>query len=279
MMTLPPPAIGSLQLLDEVIAQRQNGVNAEFFNDIAVEWRQRVRGYIANNGSPEFVPTWNNIMQRKNTFLNLYGSPSEGSAQGLVLADMRKDHGLTYCPACGEPGTPNTLDHYLPKTLYPHFCVTPLNLFPMCDACQELKDVKTGDAVTPRFFIHPYYDVFVANQVIELGFGPPYSSPVFELRPTRGLSASQRQLVLTHVRELRIDTRYIKYFKTQHRRLLRLVGKLRDSQQNVRASLTAFRDSAAISGNNVWDHVFYAAVVSHPALLDYLENEPLPTFL
>src|SRR3546814_3004594 len=55
-------------------------------------------------------------------------------------------HELNHCPACGEPGTPNTLDHYLPKGRYPHFCVTPLNLFPMCDACQQAKGEKTGDA-------------------------------------------------------------------------------------------------------------------------------------
>ena len=148
----------SLELLDAVIGERQGGRNVAFFNGIAAEWRTRVQAYIEHGGSPEYVPPWAGIEPRKATFLNLYGS--RDGVQKPVLTRMRDDHGLNYCPACGEPGTPNTLDHYLPKDSYPHFCVTPLNLFPMCDACQEEKGTKTGDADSPRFFIHPYFDVF-----------------------------------------------------------------------------------------------------------------------
>ena len=67
-----------------------------------------------------------------------------------MLQSLR-NHDLQLCPACGEAGAPNTLDHYLPKGKYPHFCVTPHNLFPMCDACQRRKGDRTGDENNPRF--------------------------------------------------------------------------------------------------------------------------------
>lgn len=277
-MHLPQPASCSLQMVADVIAQRRGGVNAAFFTGIAAEWRQRVQDYQTHGGSPQHVPTWAAIHTRRNSFLNLYLVPAESSVQGPVLHAMRRKHGLNFCPACGEPGKPNTLDHYLPKTLYPHLCITPLNLFPMCDACQELKVTKTGDANNPRFFIHPYFDVFVANQVIELVIRPPFASPTFRLRTLPGLTEEQTALVDCHVRELQIEQRFADYFTGQYLRLLRNVSSLRASRQDVRAVLTGFRDAVAPAGANVWDHVFYVATVADAQLMAYLENDPLPAF-
>lgn len=278
-MHLPQPEACSLGLLDAVIEERQGGANAAFFNEIASEWRERVVAYIAHAGSPEHVPKWSQIEPRRQTFLNLYSSGQKGAVQKAVIARMRREHGLNHCPACGELGTPNTLDHYLPKRLYPHFCVTPLNLFPMCDACQEKKREKTGDVDSPRFFIHPYFDVFVGEQVIELQLRPPYDAPGFTLLPREGLPEYHEYLVSTHMRELAMGERYLRYFRGQYLRLLRMVQNLRDQEQDVRANLETFRLGCAAWGSNVWDHVFYAAVLGNEEMMEYLESEQLPGHL
>ena len=132
-MHLPAPTACSIQLVNDIVAESQNGINAEFFNSIKEEWIARVRQYLESNGAPNAVQVWSDIEDRKGSFLNLYRSPAENSAQGTILKRLR-DHDLVLCPACGELGRPNTLDHYLPKGKYPHFCITPHNLFPMCDA-------------------------------------------------------------------------------------------------------------------------------------------------
>lgn len=276
-MLLPKPATCSLQLVDDVVAERQDGRNAGFFAGIAKEWRNRVQKYIDGKGSPEVVQTWPDIEHKKNSLLNLYLSPEKGSVQSNILAKMRC-HSLNLCPACGESGRPNTLDHYLPKGKYPHFCLTPLNLFPMCDACQMIKKEKTGDAADPRFFIHPYFDVFVANQVLELSINPPFDAPTFDLGPVAGLSVQQHALVSRHLKELGIVPRYAHFFQNQHQRLLRLVQRLRESNLDVKTNLDIFRDMAAVPTKNSWDHVFYSAVLSNADMLDYLSNEDLPSF-
>jgi DNA-binding transcriptional LysR family regulator len=92
-----------------------------------------------------------------------YSHPAEGSAQGSMLEPLR-DEDLDVCPACGSP--PETLDHYLPKGRYPQFVITPVNLTPMCDPCHRRKKEKTGNAVSPRFFIHPYFDAFSLPQIL-----------------------------------------------------------------------------------------------------------------
>jgi hypothetical protein len=276
-MLLAAPATCSVQLVDDVVAERKGGKNAGFFLGIAKDWRNRVQAYIDAAGSPGSVPTWPDIADKKGSFLNLYLSPTKGSVQGAVLKAMR-DHGLSLCPACGEAGAPNTLDHYLPKGKYPHFCVTPHNLFPMCDACQGKKGEKTGDTAAPRFFLHPYFDLFIANQVLELAIKPPFDTPSFDLSAAAGLTATQRALVNRHLLELGIIPRYGVFFRNQHQRLLRLVQSLREAKLDVAENLTIFRDNATHPTRNAWEHVFYHAVVANTDMLTYLTDGDFPAY-
>lgn len=60
------------------------------------------------------------------------------------------------CPFCGH-GVVRTLDHYLPKKMFPALCVDPLNLVPACTDCNHAKgDAQpTRPETTP---LHPYLD-------------------------------------------------------------------------------------------------------------------------
>lgn len=60
------------------------------------------------------------------------------------------------CPLCSVRGV-DTLDHYLPKSKYPVFAVTPVNLIPACTPCNKGKSIdfpRTSEEQT----LHPYYD-------------------------------------------------------------------------------------------------------------------------
>lgn len=113
-MSLSKPAICSLKLVNDVVAERQHGENRAYFKRIEAEWLRRVAEYISKRGSPKFVKNWPEADLKKKTFINLYKNPKEGSSQDVMLSVLR-DHSLNLCPACGEMGKPNTLDHYLPK--------------------------------------------------------------------------------------------------------------------------------------------------------------------
>lgn len=275
-MQLPPPAACSLALVDLVVAERQNGIHANFFTGIAQEWRARVQQYLDHGGSPEHVPSWPEIAARRKTFHNLYKKPDD-TAHGLAMAQIR-DHAFDLCPACGEPGAPNTLDHYLPKGAYPHFAITPVNLFPMCDACQAEKLEKTGDAHSPRYFIHPYFDVFSVAKIIDLVIAPPFEAPTFELIPSPALLPDEAALVTTHLRELDIPNRYVRFFRNEHRRLIRNVTNMRASGQAVAETIAAFREGHADPTPNSWQHIFYSAVLANGDLLEFLVHGELPAY-
>ncbi|MDX3694754.1 hypothetical protein PV726_31365 [Streptomyces europaeiscabiei] len=60
------------------------------------------------------------------------------------------------CPLCGH-GVVRTLDHYLPKKMFPALCVDPLNLVPACADCNHAKGeaLPAHAETTP---LHPYLD-------------------------------------------------------------------------------------------------------------------------
>lgn len=277
-MRLPMPATCSEQLVDDVVAERQGGVNAAFFNGVAAEWRARVAAYLAHGGSPEHVPTWPAIDGAKSTFHNLYSHPADGSAQGEVLRTLRS-HGLDLCPACGEGGAPNTLDHYLPKTRFAHFSIIPVNLSPMCDACQLAKGQKTGDQATPRYFIHPYFDTFSQPQILKLAIAAPFDMPTFVLAPNSDLTEVEQVLVGTHLRELNVYERYITFFRNEHRRLLRQVARMRTGGQDVVGTLQAFAVGYEDPTPNRWEHVFIDGVLTNADFVIYLATAELPEHL
>lgn len=60
------------------------------------------------------------------------------------------------CPYCGHRDV-ETLDHYLPKALFPVYSVAPVNLVPSCRDCNS---EKGDDLITEveKQVLHPYYD-------------------------------------------------------------------------------------------------------------------------
>jgi hypothetical protein len=60
------------------------------------------------------------------------------------------------CPLCGQ-GKVWTLDHHLPKRLYPGFAVTPTNLVPSCQDCNKAKG-STIPTTPEDGALHPYFD-------------------------------------------------------------------------------------------------------------------------
>ena len=69
------------------------------------------------------------------------------------------------CPLCGI-GVVSTLDHYMAKSKYPVFAVTPINLIPACKDCNHNKlDLQYATSSEASF--HPYYDDFAGEIWLE----------------------------------------------------------------------------------------------------------------
>ena len=60
------------------------------------------------------------------------------------------------CPFC-DLGHVGNLEHYLPKSLFPTYALTPCNLIPICRDCNYVKREESFDSYEEAPF-HPYYD-------------------------------------------------------------------------------------------------------------------------
>ncbi|MFF8513372.1 HNH endonuclease [Streptomyces sp. NPDC015492] len=60
------------------------------------------------------------------------------------------------CPLCGH-GIVRTLDHFLPKRMFPALCVDPLNLVPACADCNHIKGERVPTEAETTL-LHPYLD-------------------------------------------------------------------------------------------------------------------------
>lgn len=277
---LNPPRLelDDLELLDKIIEERQKGTHREYFLRVKDAWKRRVCEYTEARGNPKFIDTWEEMNDPSvhTRFINLYLYPAKNSVQKPLLETLRNRE-LDYCPACGEDGTPNTLDHYLPKDIFPEFSVTLINLFPMCDICQGKKGVDFKNDVGERLFIHPYFDEFTEQQVLILKITGPYNAPSsIDLSPNPDIDRELQLLIFSHITCLEIPTRYYRYFKNSYMRLLRHVRKIRDKGLNVRDQLESFRDMALEKSINSWSYIFYDGVIRNEQLMEYLTTEDLP---
>lgn len=187
----------SVDILRNVIQQRRQHIPLQsFYDNINSDLELQFNLYISKKGNPVFIKPLNleafsnnksESEERKKTLINLY-KPKEHQAPYELLRTMRKEHDLLCCPSCGEDGAPGTLDHYLPKDIFPEFSICVANLTPMCNRCQEEKSISYLTGKGRKAYIHPYFDE-VNEGFFSVAIQKPYSAPSFELKITRGLQA------------------------------------------------------------------------------------------
>lgn len=269
------PAIDDDAYITGVVLERQAGINAAYFTCIRENWQDWVREYVRVHGDPAQMPASQIGDMDKKKFHNLYTGAQTGSVHGEQLKKLR-DGKPQFCPACGEPGQPNTLDHYLPKELFAEFSITPANLFPMCDTCQGFKGVLTVDGAGLRYFIHPYFDDFTREQLLLIEFQPPFDAPTMILKVNPVLAPEASQLTRRHIEKIKLETRIQHFMRDEYSHLLRLAQDIREEGGDVQVSLRQFARVYRSKSVNRWEHLWYASVLADNALVTYLAEEPLP---
>lgn len=167
------------------------------------------------------------------------------------------------CPLCGI-GTVNTLDHYLPKTHFPVFSVTPNNLVPVCNWCQGEKSeyypkTKGGQ------LLHPYFDnvdneVWLAAEVVA---GEPAGFRYFTSPPDHW-SLSTKARVAAHLKELNLP---VLFSSNAGSRLSEIRTRLANLHQKggegaVRAHLYEELTSIEANFKNSWAAAMYRAAIA-----------------
>lgn len=126
---------------------------------------------IKQGPSSDYVTKDNMEYLYKNKFVNKHSS-NRKFYDSLMNASLDN-----ICPIC-RYGRISTLDHYLPKALYPAFTLTQFNLIPECFDCNHTKLEKVTTLSSEQLF-HPYYDNFDKDIWLKAKIIKKQSQPIY----------------------------------------------------------------------------------------------------
>lgn len=300
------PEYNSIEVLRTVISEREK--YKDFYENLTDDWIEHVDNYLEHHGNPQIIrplelksyiskkevneeekKTTNDnkhipalerlVLKRRKSLVNLY-FPNNDKTPYVILDKLRRGHNLLFCPCCGEPGKPTTLDHYLPKTAYPELAIVIANLTPMCNECQQNKSSDYHDENGNKIYIHPYF--YSIEQVnLSINIEPPYATPTFELIILEDEDDNELyELLRRHINGVNFVERFDEFCRNEYMQLLRAMSLERQDAQPDRASRIVFRFKRKYEGQspNRWEAIFYRGILNNTDLLDYLDNSSLPSF-
>lgn len=208
MKSFKPPRGNDLKRLAKVIAERASKANAHLFAPHSASWLAVWKEYLKKKANVTEIPANRNPWATINDPLKKLYPGNKGQVQEKYIKSLRnrfrKDTYLL-CPYCGRAFF-EELDHYLPKTSYPEFSVLSKNLVPSCGDCNGLKGSKAPNG-KDEFFLHPYYDVGLSDQLLYFEVLPPYDTPKIRLKISSGLPTKLKSRLEFQVRELNLKAR------------------------------------------------------------------------
>jgi len=273
------PEDDSIDLLERILAERVK--YKVFYKKIKPSLIEQFNLYIKAKGCPSqitpidllnYTTSIEEADKRKDSLKGLY-APDKGKLPYEQLEKIRKKNGLTACPICGEPGRPRTLDHYLPKTIFPEFSANVLNLVPACDWCQgeKLVDYRTPEG--SRSFIHPYFDE-VNRPLFSIVFSGSYLTPTISIMIKSDLPEDLQMLVATHLCGIGFLERFNEIFDVSYQAIKRMAIRARTAGNlSLVQSLNEALEVASEKGINSWDAVLYRSLLENHDLINYLNTE------
>lgn len=134
--------------------------------------------YLNGRGNPWVVATTDAFDDIKVALHYLYKSPPNH----FEFIDQLRDAAEGSCPVCGG-GSAATLDHHLPKEVFPQFSVYSKNLVPACFRCNNVKGQLFKGMLVGQRGVHPYFDNFAAGRLISILVQGPWAAPKISVVP------------------------------------------------------------------------------------------------
>ncbi|MFC5411905.1 HNH endonuclease [Larkinella bovis] len=165
------------------------------------------------------------------------------------------------CPLCNQR-IADTLDHYLPKTLYPLLSVTPINLIPACSVCNKGKLIDYP-LNSEQESLHPYYDnieneEWLKCEVLEV-------NPIifkYSVQSPDCWSELLKERVMNHFNSFKLNTLYVIHAIEEFANIKFQIEKLFNNggQQLLKDHLSDCYESRKIIDRNSWQTAFYKAL-------------------
>lgn len=167
------------------------------------------------------------------------------------------------CPLCGQRDV-STLDHHLPKTLFPALAVVPVNLVPSCSDCNHEK-LNTVPQTQEEQTFHPYYDDVENERWLEaIVLERRPAALVFEVRPPASWGTVKSARAANHFTVFKLGRLYASQAASQLLNMRHfLIGLHKEAgTEGVRRHLLEMSISCEMVSLNSWQSATYRALSS-----------------
>lgn len=207
-----------------------------------------------------------------------YSNPIRSLA---YIKDLR-DSSLDCCPMCGSTFS-STLDHVLPKDVFPEWSIFSKNLVPAC-SCNTHKGVNfVGRRIVGERVLHPYYDRVLDFRLITCVLTPEsvdYSQINVEIISCCPMCVKDYHAVQYHIDKVvapnRIDkwimARWAKIYREPRKVLNCLPRSTIANQADFERLISTFledQDNSYDSKNN-WHSVLIHGILNSPGIIQCL---------
>ncbi|HIF5566116.1 TPA: HNH endonuclease [Vibrio parahaemolyticus] len=222
------------------------------------------------------------IKPRKTSFnnerkilINLY-SPAPVCIKDF-MSNRRNNHGLLECPFCGNPVSPDTLDHFIPKDDWPEYSIFPNNLVPQCRACAPIKGGKYYcDTKNNAIFLHPMYHKSLSEIEFDIliDFNQENNRFSFDASILVPNSIMKNKYlcsrISSHFNSLKIKSRIVSFC---HNEIRHWKGLLRKKHFNLYSSLDTIINERMTSDQcKNWKTALYIKLKQNQEAMDYLHS-------
>ncbi|HBC7480366.1 HNH endonuclease [Proteus mirabilis] len=221
-----------------------------------------------NDGLPNST-----FLQHSNLLIDYYEkAPKE---LNKLLLERRNEHELSFCPYCGNPMIPDTLDHFIPKGKWPEFSIFPNNLVPQCRGCAPVKGENyycTENNLA--MFIHPIYFNFLDNFRFSinvlLNAESKDISITVKLKKVMETPSDDQSRVILHAEKLKIKSRIINYCKKDFRQWTK---RLSNAKFDVKVALQQrLSEVPELDIGKDWQSAFYDALLKNEEIINYMNS-------
>jgi len=256
--------------LENALSSKKENVNG--LNIIADKIREKYKKYDDIIENHESSLDESEFLLSKDLLVDFYSSPPSNLKE--LIKCRRNDHGLNECPYCGFPFSPDTLDHFIPKDLWPEYSIYVNNLVPQCRECAPIKGERYYcDDTTMARFVHPIYSSIMSKIFfkITVEFDDQMLAPNFNVSFLKNPSLTSPEALRAkkHLNELQVKTRIMVYCR---REFNGWKNKLKARKFDIRDALQQ-RINENQGGDNSagnWNIALYRGI---------LENEQITTYL
>ncbi|MGU9759058.1 HNH endonuclease [Serratia marcescens] len=192
-----------------------------------------------------------------------------------LLLERRNEHDLSFCPYCGNPMIPDTLDHFIPKGKWPEFSIFPNNLIPQCRGCAPVKgESYYCDENNSVMFIHPIYFNFLENFRFSINVSLDMEnddiSVAVKLKRIMETQENDQRRVILHAEKLKIKSRIVIYCKKDFRQWKR---RLAHVKFDVSAALQQrLSEIPKPDIGKDWQSAFYYSLLQNQDVINYMNS-------